>query len=145
MLFAPARIGSTAVKGNTTDGHVVNGLARQVASTELLVLRCLCCYSLRWVDARENDLLTNVLFLRCEACYKGPAYAVNHVGRGARSCQISIFSFKRPLSRCDNKVPFFLGWRNMTIFLLNMTFGYALSLRVTQRYAERSEWRTVKL
>ena len=30
MFFALARIGSTAMKGNTTDGHVVNGVARQV-------------------------------------------------------------------------------------------------------------------
>ena len=30
MFFALARIGSTAMKRNTTDGHVVNGVARQV-------------------------------------------------------------------------------------------------------------------
>ena len=30
MFFALARIGSTAMKGNTTDGLVVNGVARQV-------------------------------------------------------------------------------------------------------------------
>ena len=30
LFFSLARIGSTAMKGNTADGHVINGVTRQV-------------------------------------------------------------------------------------------------------------------
>ena len=42
MFFALARIGSTAMNGNTTDGHVVKGVAGQVNLS--------CCCSLIHVN-----------------------------------------------------------------------------------------------